>query len=119
MSGEVQLPPQIQEQFVRLQQMQQTLQAVATQKQQLELELAEVEKASEELEKVEKESPVFKTAGNILIKVDRAKLLEELKERRELLNTRITVLSKQEERSRSKVQELQSKLQDRLRNMPK
>ncbi len=68
---------------------------------------------------MDKESPVYKTTGNILIKVDRAKLLGELKERRELLNTRITVLSKQEERSRSKVQELQSKLQDRLRNMPK
>lgn len=119
MSGEIELPPQVQEQLVRLQQMQQTLQAVVTQKQQLELELSEVERAIEELEKIEEKSPVYKTTGGILIRVNRSKLLDELKERKELLNTRITVLSKQEERAKNKVKELQVKLQERLRNMPR
>lgn len=119
MSGEIELPPQVQEQLVRLQQMQQTLQAVVTQKQQLELELSEVERAIEELEKAEDKSPVYKTTGSILIRVSRSKLLDELKERKELLNTRITVLSKQEERAKNKVKELQAKLQERLRNMPR
>ena len=119
MSGEIELPPQVQEQLVRLQQMQQTLQAVVTQKQQLELELSEVERAIEELEKIEEKSPVYKTTGSILIRVNRSKLLDELKERKELLNTRITVLSKQEERAKNKVKELQAKLQERLRNMPR
>ncbi|MGC8961210.1 MAG: prefoldin subunit beta [Candidatus Bathyarchaeia archaeon] len=119
MSGELGLPPQVQEQLMRLQQMQQTLQAVSIQRQQLELELNEVERAIEELEKAEDKSPVYKTTGSILIKVDKSRLLDELKERKELLNTRITVLSKQEERAKSKVKELQAKLQERLRDMPK
>ncbi len=119
MSGEVQLPPQIQEQLVRLQQMQQTLQAVATQKQQLELELAEVDKGIEELEKVDDAAPVYKTTGSILIKVERVSILEELKERKELLTTRVSVLSKQEGRVKSKVKDLQMKLQDRLKEIPK
>ncbi|MEM2123248.1 MAG: prefoldin subunit beta [Candidatus Bathyarchaeia archaeon] len=119
MSGELELPPQVQEQLMRLQQMQHTLQAVSTQRQQLELELNEVERAIEELEKVEEQSPVYKTTGSILIKVDRSKLLDELKDKKEILNTRITVLSKQEERAKGKVKELQAKLQERLRDMPK
>jgi prefoldin beta subunit len=119
LSGEVELPPQIQEQFARFQQMQQTLQAVASQKQQLELELAETEKGIDELEKIDDTSPVYKSTGNILIKVERGKMLDELKEKKELLTTRVSVLSKQEERAKSKVMELQTKLQDRLRNIPK
>ncbi|MBS7644722.1 MAG: prefoldin subunit beta [Candidatus Bathyarchaeia archaeon] len=119
MSGELGLPPQVQEQLMRLQQMQQTLQAVSIQRQQLELELNEIERAIEELEKAEDKSPVYKTTGSILIKVDRSRLLDELKERKELLNTRITVLSKQEERAKSKVKELQARLQERLRDMPR
>jgi len=46
---EVELPPQLQEQLVRLQQLQQTLQSVSSQKQQLELELNETDKALAEL----------------------------------------------------------------------
>ncbi len=49
MEKEPELPPEIREQLTRLQQLQQTLQAVVTQKQQLELEKAEIEKASSEL----------------------------------------------------------------------
>jgi len=111
---EVELPPQIQEQLVRLQQLQQTLQSVATQKQQLELELNETDKALAELEKSTDENPVYKSVGSILVKANRQTLLTELKERKELLTTRVTVLGKQEERTRERVKEVQEKLQERL-----
>ncbi len=52
MTEEVELPPQLQEQLARLQQLQQTLQAVMTQKQQLEIEASETDKAVAELDKV-------------------------------------------------------------------
>lgn len=45
------LPPQVQQRLLRLQQLQQTLQTVLTQKQHLELELTEVDQALSELEK--------------------------------------------------------------------
>lgn len=114
MGEEVELPPQIQEQLVRLQQLQQTLQSVATQKQQLELELNETDKALAELEKSTDENPVYKSVGSILVKANRQTLLTELKERKELLTTRVTVLGKQEERTRERVKEVQEKLQERL-----
>jgi prefoldin beta subunit len=111
---EVELPPQLQEQLVRLQQLQQTLQSVVTQKQQLELELNETDKALSELEKSTDETPVYKSVGSILVKSSRQTLLTELKERKELLTTRVTVLGKQEERTRERLKEVQEKLQERL-----
>jgi len=111
----VELPPQIQEQLVRLQQLQQTLQAVVTQKQQLEIELTEADRAIAELEKLSDQNPVYKSVGSILVKYDRQLLVNELKEKKELYNTRVTVLGRQEERTRERIKELQQKLQERLR----
>jgi prefoldin beta subunit len=111
----VELPPQVQEQLVRLQQLQQTLQAVVTQKQQLEIELTEADRAVAELEKLSDETPVYKSVGSILVKYDRQLLANELKEKKELYNTRVTVLGRQEERTREKIKELQQKLQEKLR----
>jgi len=115
LSEEVELPPQLQEQLLRLQQLQQTLQAVASQKQQLEIEASETEKALAELEKLSDEIPVYKSVGNLLLKSERQALLKELKERKELLATRITVLGRQEERTKERLKESQEKLQERLR----
>lgn len=115
MSQNEQLPPQIQEDLVRLQQLQQTLQVVVTQKQQLELEMSETEKALSELEKITDSVPVYKSVGSILLKADRQGLLSDLKERKELINTRVTVLGKQEGRTRERLKELQDRLQQRLK----
>lgn len=114
MGEEIELPPQLQEQLVRLQQLQQTLQSVVTQKQQLELELNETDKALTELEKSTDETPVYKSVGSILVKSNRQTLLTELKERKELLTTRVTVLGKQEERTKARLKEVQENLQERL-----
>jgi len=112
MSDEVsRLPPQVQERLLRLQQLQQTLQTVLTQKQQLELELTETEQALSELEKVDENAVIYKAVGSLLVKAEKAKVTAELNERKELLNTRIGVLGKQEERLRSQAKELQARLQ--------
>jgi prefoldin beta subunit len=113
--SEAELPPRLQEQLVRLQQLQQTLQSVATQKQQVELELSETDKALAELEKSTDDTPVYKSVGTILVKSNRQTLLTELKERKELMTTRVTVLGKQEDRTRERLKEVQDKLQERLR----
>jgi len=115
LTEEVELPPQLQEQLARLQQLQQTLQAVVSQKQQLEIETSETEKALTELDKVTDQVPVYKSVGSLLIKSDRQALLAELKERKELLSTRVTVLGRQEERTKERIKELQEKLQEKLR----
>jgi prefoldin beta subunit len=105
------LPPQVQERLLRLQQLQQTLQTVLTQKQQLELELNETEQALSELEKTDEATPIYKSIGSLLVKAEKPKVTTELTERKELLNTRIGVLGKQEERLRTQAKELQTRLQ--------
>ncbi len=115
MTEELELSPQIQEQLARLQQMQQTLQAVATQKQQLEIEVSETDRALGELDKLGDQSVVYKSVGSLLLRSDKQTLIGELKERKELLGTRITVLGRQEERTKERIKELQEKLQQRLR----
>ncbi len=115
MSEGTELPPQVQEELVRLQQLQQTHQAVVSQKQQLEMDMTETDRALAELGKVTGETPVYKSVGSILIKADKEALLAELKERKELLNTRVTVLGRQEERTRERIKDIQQKLQDKLR----
>jgi prefoldin beta subunit len=115
MSEEVKLPPAVQERLLRLQQLQQTLQSVLTQKQQLELELLEVDQALGELEKASDEVAIYKSIGSLLIKSEKTRVTSELNERKELANMRISVLGKQEERLRSQVKELNEKLQKDLR----
>jgi len=109
------IPPQVQEQLARLQQLQQTLQVVITQKQQLELELSDTERALGELGKLTDETVIYKSIGALLVKSNRQGVIKELTERKELLNTRVTVLAKQEGRARSKLKELQQSLQERLK----
>jgi len=115
MSDEIsRLPPQVQERLLRLQQLQQTLQSVVTQKQQLELELTETEQALSELEKLDENAIIYKSIGSLLVKAEKAKVTTELTERKDLLNTRISVLGKQEERLRSQAKDLQARLQKDL-----
>jgi len=113
--GEAPLTPQLQEQLVRLQQLQQTYQVVMSQRQQLEHELLEVDRALSELEKMGDEDVIYKSIGAILVKSSRRKLIEELTERKELLDMRIKVLSRQQTRTEESLKELQQKVQQRLR----
>jgi len=108
------LPPQVQERLLRLQQLQQTLQSVLAQKQQVEIELTEIEQASSELQKMTDDAVIYKAIGSLLVKSEKAKITVDLSERKELLNTRATVLGKQEERLRGQLKDLQAKLQQDL-----
>jgi prefoldin beta subunit len=110
-----QLPPQIQQRLLRLQQLQQTMQGVMAQKQQLTMQLNEAENAAKELEKLTDDAVVYKSIGALLVKGEKAKVAAELTERKELLKMRVDVLAKQEERLKTQVKELQDKLQQDLR----
>jgi prefoldin beta subunit len=108
------LPPQIQERLLRLQQLQQSLQSILAQKQQVELELSEIDQASGELQKLVDDAVVYKATGSLMVKAEKTRITAELAERKDLLNTRVTVLTKQEERVRSQLKDLQTKLQQDL-----
>jgi prefoldin beta subunit len=109
-----QLPPQVQERLLRLQQLQQTLQSVMVQKQQVEVEANETSQALDELQKLTDDAVIYKAAGSLLLRAEKGKVITELTERKELLNTRATILGKQEERLRNQLKDAQTKLQQDL-----
>ena len=113
--SEQELPPWLREQLTRLNQLQQNLQAILMQKQQIEIELVETDKALEELKKVNAEDAVYKTAGPVLIKVNRDDVVKELEEKKELANTRVMVLSKQETRVKENLKDVQTKIDEMVR----
>ena len=116
MSSGQQMPPWLQEQITKIQQTQQNLQSIVAQKQQVDMENIESERALEELQKASDDEQVFKYAGTILIKSEKKTLIDELEEKKELSKTKITVLTKQEERLKTSLQEQEKKIQDMLKN---
>ena len=110
-----QMPPWLQEQLTKLQQSQQNLQSIMTQKQHLEIEKAETEKALEELKKASDDDTVFKHAGTVLIKSTKQEMIDELEEKREMAKTRATVLEKQEARVKTTLQEQEGKITEMMK----
>ena len=88
------------------------------QKQQVEMELSETERALEELGKATESEPIYKFAGNLLIRVQKEAVTKELNEKKELANTRKMVLSKQESRFRENLKDLQAKIDDAVKGKP-
>ena len=108
------LPPNVQERLLRLQQLQQTLQTILAQKQQVEMEKTEVDQTIAELGKTADDVVIYKAIGSLLVKAEKGKVNDELTERKSLLETRSTVMARQEERIRAQVKEAQTKLQEDL-----
>ncbi len=78
------------------------------------MEHTEVEQTLSELQKTADEAVIYKAIGSLLVKSEKAKVITDLVERKELLTTRSTVLARQEERLRSQTKEVQTKLQEDL-----
>jgi prefoldin beta subunit len=113
--SEQEIPPWLKEQISRLQQLQQNLQAIMMQKQQIEAESIEIEKATEELKKIEEADIVYKNVGPLLIKTRKSDTLRELEEKKELSNTRLMVLGKQETRVKENLKEVENKINEMIK----
>jgi prefoldin beta subunit len=109
-SEEKLLPPWITEQILRLQQIQQNLQAIMMKKQQIEQEIAETDTILEEIKKLDGDNKVYKRYDNLLIKSKREDILREFKEKKVTLNTRMLVVEKQESRVTDNLKEVENKI---------
>ncbi len=113
--AEEEMSKQLQDQINRLQQMRMQLQMIMQQRQQIDLRLKETQEALEELEKTDEKTPVYKSVGAILIKTKgKDEVIKELKTTKESLELRKSTLEKQEGRTKEKLNELQSKVQNAL-----
>ena len=77
-----------------------------------------VEKAvSAELEKTNSDTEVYKSAGSLLIKVNRDDIYDETKEQLETLQLRQKTMARQEERVMKKLQEMQTSIQNTMNGL--
>lgn len=109
------LSPQLKQEILQIQQLQQQAQVMVQQRLQMELQLKETEKAVEELSKLKDTSEIYKNIGTLLIKSEKKEVSEELAEKKETLELRIKTFKKQEERIEGKLKEMQTKIQDALK----
>ncbi len=108
------LPPSLQSDLEKLQALQDQLNSVRVRKQQFESELREVERAISEIEKVSAESKVYKIVGSFLVLVTKDQALQELKDRKELLELHIKTLSRQESMLMKQIEDLRTQINEAL-----
>ncbi len=113
------IPPDIQQQVVKYQQLQAQLNQVLTEKSVLEQELREINRALEVLKDVPPNADIYKFVGHILVKVSKESAEKELTERKELLELRLKTLSKQEALIRQQLSEIQSRLTQYIASVQK
>lgn len=110
------MSPQLQDQITRLQQLRSQVQMIMQQRQQTELQLKEIEEALKELENTTEKTPIYKSVGALLIKTKgKEEVKKDILENKESLELRKTTLEKQEGRSREKLTEMQSKVENALK----
>ena len=96
------------------QELEENIEKLATQRYQLDLSLKEMQKTLDELNKLDESTPIYRTVGSILYRVqDKKKLVDELDEQIELAKIRISTLEKQQKSLEEKYKELQNAIRDR------
>jgi len=104
---------EVQEDLIQLQNLQRQLQIVATQRQRFDIDVLQTDSALAELEKAE--GKVYKAVGALLIEAKNADLKKELNERRKDALSRSETLKKQEDKLKTKGEELQKSVEKALK----
>jgi len=102
-----------QEKIQELQSYEQNYHGLLVQKQAFQIELNETENALSEISK--SKGDLFKLIGQIMVKTDKEKLVQELTRKNELLNLRLKSIEKQEEQLTKQVEELREEVLKKLK----
>ncbi len=102
------MDPELMKKFQELQLLQQNLQAVVMEEQILRQNLVELEDAISELET--SEGKVFKLIGEIFVEKNKEDLLNELNNKKELLEIKLESLEKQKKKLQENLEKLQKEL---------
>ena len=90
---------------------QQQMQSFMVQKETLNMQLMEISKAIEDLEK-SKETDVYRISGPVLIKTSKADAKKDLKDKQDLIKTRLGAIDKSEKKIKDKIEDIREKLTD-------
>lgn len=101
------------EKIRQLQLAEQSLQQLMAQKQNLQVQLLEIETA---LKSLEDTSEAYKIVGNVMVLSDKTKLQNELREKKETVELRISTLDKQEKSTRDKATAVQKEVMEEMKD---
>jgi len=99
--------PETENKINQLSMLEQNLQNLGLQKQQFQNQNLEIESALSEIETSEES---FKIIGNLMVKVGKEKIKNDLNDKKETIQLRIKTLEKQEEKFREKTKGLQDEI---------
>jgi prefoldin beta subunit len=108
------IPPKVQNQLAMLQQMQQQLQTIVSQKAQYEMTVRESKRAVEDLGDVAEDANVYMSVGTIMMQQSKEKVLASLNEKIETLELRIKSLEKQEKTLQGRFEQLSAQIKGAL-----
>ena len=108
------IPPKVQNQFAMLQQVQQQLQTVLSQKTQYQMAVREAKRAQEEVTDAGDETPMYMSIGTVMVQKKKEYVTTKLTEKVETLELRIKSLEKQEKMLQGKFEQLQSQIKAAL-----
>ncbi|MFX1252338.1 MAG: prefoldin subunit beta [Promethearchaeota archaeon] len=112
------LPPEIQEQIQRLQQLEQSTRTIQYQLESIKASLNETEATLKALEGFPDDEKVYKSVGKVMFKEKVSKIREELEDKKEILELRKITYEKQEKRTKQDFESTQKALQQKLGTMP-
>ncbi len=96
--------------------LEQNMQMLTQQKQQFQTQLIEVESAMKELDTT---TESFKIIGNIMVKTDKQTLVDDISQKKEMLDLRISTLEKQEKSLKEKFKSLQEEVMSEMKEADK
>jgi len=108
------LPPEAQEKLEELQDLQDTAQQVAVQKNEAETQLTESRNALQELENIDEDTAMYREVGDLLVQTDYETAKDNLEEKVDSLELRVENLERQEGRVQEQFETLQEELQNML-----
>ena len=108
------LSPKVQNQLSMLQQIQQQLQTILSQKAQYEMAVREAKRAQEEISDAAEDAVMYMSVGTVMMQKKKDVINSKLAEKIETLELRIKSLEKQEKMMQGKFEQLQGQIKAAL-----
>ncbi|MGC9148628.1 MAG: prefoldin subunit beta [Sulfolobales archaeon] len=108
------LPPELQQYLVKLQQLRAKLNQILTEKNIVQAQLRETERALEILRNTSPDTPIYRAAGHLIVKVSKEEAERDLNDKKDILELRLKSLEKQETSLNTEIKGVESKINEIL-----
>ncbi|MGQ4870675.1 MAG: prefoldin subunit beta [Candidatus Thorarchaeota archaeon] len=109
-----QIPPELEQELMRYDNLRRQYETLQVAVQSMKTELTEISTTLEELGKTPDDTVTYKIVGQVMFRVDRSKLIEDLEDRKRTTEIGLESYKKKLEASAEKLRELQTKIQGEL-----